>query len=263
MRRWAGPLLLLLLCVPWRLGAADDGLDEARRLAASTRVDDLMRAAELFEARLERHPEDFAARVGAARALNAALTVRTHANLPLVDRLQDTPENRTLWRTQGTRALEHARRASEQRPESVAAAAELAKSFMYYASSLGIISSIVTGAGRAYLDHARRLVELDPDHDSGLGDFLLGAFFTVAPRPLGSPRRALEHYERAARRAPGSVRNQFSLGVYWARRDEAAKAAACFERAIAMPCVAGTETLICDWIKTEARESLAELAAAD
>jgi len=255
---------LLLTLVALVIGAESGGshpLDEARRLSASTDLADLERAAALYEARLEDDPDDFEALVGAARALDAVMTIRSHANLPLVDGLQDTEENRALWKQLGSRAVAYARRAQEQRPDSVDAAAERAKAFMYYASSMGIIKSIVTGAGIAFLDHAARLSELDAHFDSGLGDYLLGAFWMVAPPPLRNLDRSLSYYERAAELAPDSLRNQFGLGVYWARRDEPARARPYFERVVAGPCLAGTESLVCDWLEREARRALEQIRA--
>jgi hypothetical protein len=107
---------------------------------------------------------------------------------------------------------------------------------------MGIIKSIVTGAGIAYLDHAAKLREMDARYDSGLGDYLLGAFWMVAPPPLRNLDRSLSYYERAAGLAPFSVRNQFGLGVYWARREDSARARSHFEKVVALPCVAGTSS---------------------
>jgi tetratricopeptide (TPR) repeat protein len=266
-QRRRGPVAgLLVALAALAIGAADGGtnrLEEARRLAASSDLGDLERAAVLYEARLADDPQDFDALVGAARALNAVMTIRTHANLPLVNGLQDTEENRALWKDIGGRAVDYARRAQEQQPDSVDASAERAKAFMYYVSSMGIIKSIVTGAGIAYLDHAAKLRELDAHYDSGLGDYLLGAFWMVAPPPLRNLDRSLSYYERAAGLAPSSVRNQFGLGVYWARREEPVRARSHFEKAVALPCVAGTESLVCDWLKDEARRSVERLRAVE
>ena len=70
------------------------------------------------------------------------MAIRSNGNLPLVDGLQDTDANRALWADLGQRALDHARAAQKLDPQSPAAAAVLASSYMFYASSLGIIRSI-------------------------------------------------------------------------------------------------------------------------
>jgi tetratricopeptide (TPR) repeat protein len=131
---------------------------------------------------------------------------------------------------------------------------------MFYASSLGIIRSIVSGAGTEYRAHAQRLIDLDPNYDDALGASLLANFYLVAPWPIHDRDAALEHFERAAKLAPESVRNQYGLAVFWARDGDAARARGYFERAVAMPCTANTEKLFCDWMKRTSREELARLA---
>ena len=95
---------------------------------------------------------------------------------------------------------------------------------MFYASSLGIIRSIVSGAGGEYQAHAQRLIDLDPKFDDALGASLLANFYLVAPWPVHDRDAALEHFERAAKLAPESVRNQYGLAVFWARDGDAARA---------------------------------------
>ena len=147
---------------------------------------------------LRKQPDDFDVRLGAAVALTQVMAIRTNGNLPLVDALQDTDANRALWADLGGRALEHARAAAKLRPQSPEAAAALASSYMFYASSLGIIRSIVSGAGGEYRQHAQRLIDLDPKFDDGLGTSLLANLYLVAPWPVHDRDAALEHFERAA-----------------------------------------------------------------
>jgi tetratricopeptide (TPR) repeat protein len=189
--------------------------------------------------------------------LISQLAIRTNGNLPRVDGLQDSDANRALWGELGPRALEHARKAHALRPDSVAAAAALANAYMFYASSLGIVRSILQGAGGEYREHATRLVALDAAHDDGLGDTLLAGFYLVAPWPVGDREAARAHYERALALSPGSVRNHYGLGVYWAREGDSARARPYFQRSISLPCSHGSERLFCDWIKQESRRVLA------
>jgi tetratricopeptide (TPR) repeat protein len=234
-------------------------IDEAEWLLESASPDDAERAAKLLEARAAETPDRFEARFGAARALTQVMAIRTNGNLPLVDGLQDDDANRALWADLGARALAHARAAHALRPESVEAAAALASSYMFYASSLGIIRSIVSGAGGEYRTHAQRVVDLDAKFDDAVGHALLASFYLVAPWPVGDRDQSLAHFERAAALAPGSVRNQYGLGVFWARDGDAARARPHFERARALPCTPHTERLFCDWMKQTSAEALAAL----
>lgn len=234
-------------------------LPGASRAADAAEAERLLAAAQGFETQLAASPEDFDARLGAARALNQVMAIRTHGNLPRVDGLQDTPDNRALWAELGARALEHARVAEQLRPDSIEAATELAVAYMFYSSSLGILHAILTGAGGEYQQHARRVIELDPAHDDAIGHTLLASFFLVAPWPVRDLDAARDGYERAAALAPASARNQYLLGVYFARAGEPEQARAHLQRAAAMPCTEHSERLFCGWIGQESQRAISGL----
>ena len=235
--------------------------DEAAGLVESAKLEDNERAAKIYEALAAQQPDRFDARFGAARALTQVMAIRSNGNLPLVDGLQDTDANRALWADLGPRALEHARAAERLQPQSAAAAALVASAYMFYASSLGIVRSILQGAGNEYQAHAKRLIELDPKYDDALGSSLLANFFLVAPWPIHDRDAALEHFERAAKLAPDSVRNQYGLAVFWARDGDAARSRAHFERVVSLPCTPHAERLLCGWMKETSKRELARLAA--
>jgi tetratricopeptide (TPR) repeat protein len=205
-------------------------------------------------------PADFAALLGEAQALNAEMARLTNGNLPLVDGLQDSDENRAIWAQRAPRALDCARQAVALRPDSAAAAAALANAYMFHASSLGVIRSILEGSSGEYRKNASRLVELDASYDDGLGDYFLAAFYLVAPWPLADADAALEHYRRAESQAPASVRNQYGLAVYFARQGDAGRARQHFARVVADPCTTANERLFCDWMKGESARVLETLA---
>lgn len=252
--------LPLALCLLLHAAPAEAGdLEAAHALARSSDPDELLRAAALYESWLESHPGNFEAQLGAARALNAVMAIQTHANLPKIDGLQDTPANRALWAELGKRSLAHARAAADQEPESPDAAAQLANAYMYYASSLGIIRAILEGSAGEYETHAMRLVALDEGFDHGLGHFLLAGFYLVAPWPVGDLDKARTGFSRAAELAPEAVRNQYGLGVFWAREDDRSRARIHFERAVSQPCAPGAERHFCAWMKAESQRALAAL----
>ncbi len=260
LRLLAGILLGLALWTVLGFEAAAR-TDEAQWLMESGKADDALRAAALYEARVAQDPDDFAALLGAAQALNQAMAVRTNANLPLVDGLQDTETHRALWADLAPRALEHARKAHALRVESIEAASALATSYMFYSSSLGIISAILEGSGGEYRVNAQRLIDMDPKYDDALGDTLLANFYLVAPWPIGDDDQALEHFDRAARLAPESVRNQYGLAVYWAREGDEARARRHFQHVVDRPCTKHSERLVCDWMKQTAKQELAKLGS--
>lgn len=247
--------LSVLLCweaLPRAARAAEDTVDAGD----PSSLEEVASALSRHERALARDPESFAAHLGIARALDVEMAIRTNGNLPLVDGLQDSDENRALWSDLGARALEHARKAHALRPGSTEAAGALAISYMFYASSLGIVRSILQGAGGEYRENAGRLIEMAPAYDDGTGDFLMASFYLVAPWPIGDGDSARSHFERAAELAPASVRNHYGLGVYWARQGDEARARAHFERSRDLPCTQGSERLFCEWMKQQSRRAL-------
>lgn len=245
--------LTLALLVP-DAARADD-------VEASGAFEQYLARASAFEAGLADDPEPYESLLGAASNLNYAMAVRTNGNLALFDGLQDSDANRAVWSKYGERALGHARKALALRPDSVEAAATLATSYMFWSSSLGILQAFVSGAGSEFTENAKRVKQLDPDYEDGFGDYMLGSFYLVAPWPVRDMDDAFEHYQQAAQRGPGSVRNRYGLGVYWAREGDAERARRDFERTLAMPCDNAFDRLFCDFMKAESRRALDSLSA--
>lgn len=238
--------------------SAVETVDEVgRRLLLGNTRADAEGAVEHYEARVAADPESYAARLGAARALNQLIAIRTNGNLPLFDGLQDTPAHRAIWADLGARALAHARVALAKEPQSIDAAAILATSYMFNAASQGILKSIVAGTASEFRANAQRVIDLDPRYDDAVGHTLMAGFYLVAPWPVGDMEQALTHYQTAERLAPDSVRIQYSLGVYWLREGEPAKARPHLERVVERPCSGNSERLLCDFMKREARRALA------
>ena len=250
-------LSLGLALAPLGVAAEDE---VGRDLLLGNNLADAEKAVKHYEARVVADRESFDARLGAARALNQVIGLRTNGNLPLFDGLQDTPANKAIWAELAPRALAHARKALALRPASVDAASILATSYMFFAASQGIVSSILGGNAGEFKANAQRVLDLDASYDAGIGHTLLAGFYNVAPWPVGDSKLAREHYEAAVRIAPDSVRNQYGLGVYWARESDAKRALPYFERALANPCTAShSEKLLCDFLKKESKRALATL----
>ncbi len=241
---------------------AEAPADEGQRLLASGTLEDARAATAHFEARLAASPDDYDARLGAARALTMQMALRTNGNLPLFDGLQDTDAHRAIWADLGPRGVAHARRALALRPGSVEAAAILATSFMFQSASQGIVAAILGGTAGEFRTNAQRVIDLDPAYDDAVGHTLLAGFYMVAPWPVADSDLALEHYQKADRLSPDSVRTQYGLGVYWAREGEPERAKPHFQRALERSCSTDperSERLLCDFIKKESRRALAAL----
>ena len=237
--------------------------DEAAALLERARSSRTSSARRRSSRRAPRRTRRASRRASAPRvALTQVMAIRSNGNLPLVDGLQDTDANRALWADLGKRALEHARAAEKLDPQSPAAAAALASSYMFYASSLGIIRSIVSGAGGEYQAHAQRLIDLDPKFDDALGDVAARELLSRgAVAGLRSRRGA-----RALRAAPQSSRPSrcaTSTGSPCSGRATATPRARArtSSATVALPCTPRTERLFCDFMKQTAQRELARLAA--
>jgi tetratricopeptide (TPR) repeat protein len=256
-----GLLFVSLLGVTLFCGGVAAEQEDASALLGGTDVAHFARASEIFEERVAVDPNDPTARLGAAIALTQTMAVRTHGNLPLVDGLQDTPANKALWAELAPRALEHAKAALALEPGSAKAATAVATAYMFHASSLGIVSSILSGAAGEYRTHVQRLIDHHPRAEDALGDYMMASFLIVAPWPVSDSDQALVHYQRAAKLAPESVRNQYGFGVYWAREGEPDRARDHFQKAVSMPCTENTERLFCDFMRRTAQRELDRLGS--
>src|SRR5205807_2572012 len=116
--------------------------------------------AELSAARAElaKDPMSWDRRLKTVLAMIDVLGASTNGNMPLPKGLQDTEENKRLWSTLGKEAYEMATKVHQERPKDIDALGAFASSYMYYASSFGILQAILQGMAGKYLDNANALV---------------------------------------------------------------------------------------------------------
>ena len=189
-----------------------DGLMKQRSLKT------VKEAADIYQQALSIQPNDIDLQLKSADALNCVMRIQvccsffsrtstleclmqpgqTHANTILIEGNLDTPANKRLWSELGPKALRLARTARNARPDDVRALAVYTDAFIFAASSKGIITQALTGAGAEYQRLAAALMRT-PSHDSAVGHALLGCFFLCAPWPVGNKDLAMRNIDEAVR----------------------------------------------------------------
>lgn len=254
-------LATMLFCLASTGQPADEAelLARADTLAAGTGRTERLAAAELYERLLAARPDDFTLLLEAASVLNAVMAHETNANLPLIDGAQDTEAHKKIWRELGERALRHAEKARALRPKHERALGEYAAAYAFRSASMGIVTAITKGAAGQFKENANALIEHAPRYDDGIGYFYLGAFHIVAPWPMRDLDDAEEYLKKALAISPGSVRNQYGMGVLRYRKDERDEARRHFEAATRLSC-SEREREVCAWVKKESARVLGLLA---
>ncbi len=258
-------MVAFILAVP-ALAHADTAADLARaeELAKSVKHEDLEQAVMLYEALLKQKPDDFELLLRTATAMNDLMSVLTNQNLPYIKdgdmELADTSTNKKVWRKWSETASGYAKKALEQRPKDIRAAMAYASSYAYLSSSMGIVSAILDGASGTYKENASRLIDLDPRFDDGIGYFFFGAFYLVAPWPIGDADEARTYLEKTLKVSPSSVRNHYLMGVLEFEEENWDASARAFQWVLDHPCRSVAERQVCGFLKKRSKIALAEIA---
>jgi len=159
-----------------------------------------------YEAALKIDPENYEANWKASRACCLILDLKT-AGL-----IEEKEEYKPLLKEWGEKAERHAEAAYARNPKGLEALTWYNSSYGYHASSMGILQAILKGAGGKLKKLAHELIEVDDTHNDALGYRMLGRFHLSAPFPVGSKTKAVEYFEKAVEKAPGSLFNHYWLG---------------------------------------------------
>lgn len=218
------------------------------------------RAVTLLDAELAKKPGDVDLSLKLCTALNAVMRAKTAGNLALVNGTSDTPANKRVWGELGKRANDLCASVQKARPKDLETALQVAESYMYLSSSMGIIQAVMSGAANQYKKNADAILALDKKADDGVGDVYHGAFFIVAPWPMSDVKKAREHFAKSAAVAPRSVRNRYYVGLGAFKDGDFAVAEKEFTFARDNPCTTKSEIDFCSAIKAQAKLGLAEIA---
>lgn len=188
-----------------------------------------------------------------AEALACVMRIRTNGNALLVDGTSDTAAHKAVWKALAPEAVRLARAARDARPDDPLALALYTETYMYEASSQGILRAILRGAAGEYTRSAHALIDRFPRYENGAGWLFLGSFYFVAPWPLADRERGRALLEQALAVAPASRRNRYFAAVAAYRMKDYARAAALFESVASGTCTTPHERDLCAFVTRESQ----------
>ena len=240
-------------------GAKLDSIDRktAAALMKKRGITNVNKAADILRGVHKRDPTNVQVKLELADAICTIIRIKTNANSLVLEGTQDCPAFKKIWGKLGSEALPLAIEARKAMPDSVKALALYADAFMFYSSSKGIVKQALTGVGKKYIAVAKELCK-HPEWDSAVGEVFLGGFYNVAPWPVGSKQKAMNHLLKGAKLAP-TRRNLYYVGVVAYQTGDYLKAKEYFSQSLSRPiCKAqsSTECDIADFISKEAKRGL-------
>ncbi len=175
-------------------------------------------AIQSYEAALKIDSDNYEANWKTSKAYCLILDLKT-AGL-----IHEKEEYKPHLKELGAKAEHYAAAAYAMNPKGLEALIWYNSSYGYHAASMGIVQAILKGAGGKLKKLAGELIEVDDSASDALGYRMLGRFYLSAPFPVGSKKKAVQYFEQAVRKAPGSLFNHYWLGEAYLMKDKHAEA---------------------------------------
>jgi tetratricopeptide (TPR) repeat protein len=134
--------------------------------------------------------------------------------------IEEKDEYKPILAKYGEIANDYAHKAYKINPKDKEVVAACLVAFGYYSSSFGIFKAIFKGAAGHYKDLAKELIELDDKHSGGLGYRSLGRLYHMAPWPVGSSKKALKYFHKAAGINKAVLESHYFLGFIYFDKDK-------------------------------------------
>lgn len=202
---------------------------------------------------LKLDPQNYEANWKTSRAYNWILDLKTGGLI------EEKDEYKPLLKGLGETAELYADRAYNAKPNGVEALAWYNLSYAYHASSMGIVTAILKGAGGKLKKLANEIIAVDDTYLDAVGYRLLGRLYFSAPFPVGSKKKALEYFQKSVERAPGSLFNHYWLGEGYIAREKIEEGRKEFQFVLDHP-PTETEKHFSETTKQAAQRRLRELA---
>jgi len=229
---------------------------------------------ELLKKKSDTDPDNVPLKLACADALISMMRISTHANgltchfrnkKPEI-RKMDTTENRKLW--------------AKWAPVAEGLLGEIKRSVgvdvfvndgsmfslgveasMYATASKGIVSSLLSGDASRFISNVKTFHDKHESWDGFQPYTYLGAMFLAAPWPKHDTKKGAECFEKAARKAPASRRNQYFDGVGRFARGDYEGAREAMERTLMTPSPSDSEKDIREFCTQEATRTIQMLEA--
>jgi len=210
--------LIFILVASFGMAAQEDAsapsLAELDQLMQEKTIANCEKAIEGYEALLKKEPNNYALLNKTAKAYIALIDIKTSAMI------EERDEFKPVLEKYGKIANDYAHKAYDINPKDKDVVASCLVAYGYYSSSFGIFKAIFKGAAGHYKDLAKELIKLDEKHLGGLGYRSLGRLYHVAPWPVGSSKKALKYFHKAASIDKTVLESHYFLGFIYFDKDK-------------------------------------------
>lgn len=195
-------------------GAAPLTVDDLDELMKVKTVANCEKAFKGYEKLIKKEPNNYQLLNKAAKAYIAIIDIKTSAMIDEKD------EYKPVLAKYGEIANNYAHKAYDINPKDKDVVASCLVAYGYYSSSFGIFKAIFKGAAGHYKDLANELNEIDDKYSGGLGYRSLGRLYHVAPWPVGSSKKALKYFHKAAGINKAVLESHYFLGFIYFDKDK-------------------------------------------
>lgn len=182
-------------------------LADCDELMKEKTVEKSKKAIKGYELLLKKEPKNYKLLYRIAQAYITVIDIKTSAMIVEKD------EYKPILVKYGQLANDYAHKAYEINPKDKEVVAACVVAYGYYSSSFGIFKAIFKGAAGHYKDLARELNALDEKYLGALGHRCLGKLYYMAPWPVGSNKKALKSFQKAAQIDKTTLGAQYYIGL--------------------------------------------------
>jgi tetratricopeptide (TPR) repeat protein len=189
-------------------------LEELDILMQEKTIENCEKAIKGYEQLLKKEPENYKFLNKIAKAYITIIDIKTSAMI------EEKDEFKPVLEKYGEIANDYAHKAYKINPNDKEVVAVCLVAYGYYSSSFGIIKAIFKGAAGHYKDLCNQLIKLDEKHSGALGYRALGKLYYLAPWPVGSTKKALKNFQKAALTDGTVLNSQYYLGLIYFDKDK-------------------------------------------
>lgn len=189
-------------------------LAECDELMQEKTVENSEKAIKGYELLIKKEPKNYKLLYKIAKAYIAIIDIKTSAMIEEKDEFKPALEK------YGKLANDYAHKAYDINPKDKEVLAACLVAYGYYSSSFGIFKAIFKGAAGHFKDLAKELNAIDEKHLGALGHRSLGKLYYMAPWPVGSNKKALKSYQKAAQLDKTTLGAQYYIGLLYFDKDK-------------------------------------------
>ena len=182
-------------------------LADCDELMKEKTVENSKKAVKGYELLLKKDPKNYELLCKIAKAYIAIVDTETSAMI------EEKDEYKPVLEKYGQLANDYAHKAYEINPKDKDVVSACLVAYGYYSSSFGIFKAIFKGAAGHFKDLANELNAIDETHLGALGHRSLGKLYYMAPWPVGSNKKALKSFQKAAQIDKTTLGARYYIGL--------------------------------------------------